>query len=87
MSNVFWVKGGRLFTPGLNTGCLPGTTRDFILESLDCEEAEAGPDVLLEAEAVYLTSAGLGIVAAARLDERGLDTSDSLRLGRLLPAG
>ena len=77
MSNVFWVKGGRIFTPSLNTGCLPGTTREFILESLDCEEAEA----------VYLTSAGLGIVAAARLDERGLDTSDSLRLGRLLPAG
>lgn len=66
MANVFWLKGGKLFTPSLKTGCLPGTTREFILENLACEEVEAYADELLAAEAIFLSSAGLGVVRAAR---------------------
>ena len=31
-SNVFWVKNGVLFTPAIETGILPGTTRAVIIE-------------------------------------------------------
>lgn len=31
-SNVFWMKGGVLFTPAIETGILPGTTRAYIIE-------------------------------------------------------
>ena len=31
-SNIFWVKDGVLFTPAIETGILPGTTRAFIIE-------------------------------------------------------
>jgi len=31
-SNVFWMKDGELFTPAIETGILPGTTRAFIME-------------------------------------------------------
>lgn len=31
-SNIFWVKGGKLFTPSLESGILAGTTRDSIIE-------------------------------------------------------
>jgi 4-amino-4-deoxychorismate lyase len=31
-SNVFWVKDGQLFTPAIETGILPGTTRAFVME-------------------------------------------------------
>jgi branched-subunit amino acid aminotransferase/4-amino-4-deoxychorismate lyase len=41
MANVFWLKGERLFTPSLDTGCLAGTTREFILENLEYEEVKA----------------------------------------------
>lgn len=68
MSNVFWLKGERLFTPALSTGCLAGTTREFVLETLDCDEVEAGIDELNSADAIYLTSAGLGIVRVAGFD-------------------
>ncbi len=46
MANVFWTRGSRLFTPSLSTGCLAGTTREFVLERFDCREAEADVEVL-----------------------------------------
>lgn len=70
MSNVFWLVDGRLQTPALSTGCLPGTTREYIMEKLECEETVAGPDILKMAEAVFLTSSGLGVKRAGTLDDR-----------------
>jgi branched-chain amino acid aminotransferase len=76
MANVFWEKGGRLFTPSLSTGCLPGTTREFVLENSDCEEVESRIEVLESADRIFLTSAGLGVAPVAEFNERKLDTSD-----------
>lgn len=61
MANVFWLKGGKLYTPSLATGCLAGTTREFIIENSEIREVSVRVDQLLEADAVFLTSAGLGI--------------------------
>ena len=72
MANVFWLKSGELFTPSLATGCLAGTTREFVLENFDCCEIETGIEELHSADAIYLTSAGLGIVAVAEFDDRKL---------------
>jgi branched-subunit amino acid aminotransferase/4-amino-4-deoxychorismate lyase len=76
MANIFWLKEERLYTPSLKTGCLAGTTREFVMENVECEETEDGPDSLAEAEAIFLTSAGLGIAAAAEFDGRLLPPSD-----------
>lgn len=76
MANIFWVKDGVLFTPSLKTGCLAGTTREFVLENLPCVEAQEGIDALANAESIFLTSAGLGIVKVRTLDGRVLDESD-----------
>lgn len=76
MANVFWSKGGRLFTPALQTGCLPGTTRELVLETLDCEEVTAGIDDVRTSDAVFLTSAGIGIRQVRRLEERVFDRLD-----------
>ncbi len=72
MANLFWLKDGVLFTPSLETGCLAGTTREFVLENLDCREVEAEIEDLNSVDAIYLTSAGLGIVAVAEFDGRKL---------------
>lgn len=72
MANLFWFKDGELYTPSLATGCLAGTTREFVLENLDCREVEAGIKDLNSADAIYLTSAGLGIVAVAEFENRKL---------------
>lgn len=72
MANIFWLKGEELFTPSLSTGCLPGTTREFVLENLDCAEVEAELKDLNYADAVYLTSAGLGVAAVDELNGKQL---------------
>lgn len=84
MANVFWETNKRLFTPSLKTGCLPGTTREYILENIECGEVETGIAELIEADRIFLTSAGLGVVAVAELDGRRLDTSGH-PISRLLP--
>lgn len=70
MANVFWLKDDRVFTPALSTGCLAGTTREYVLENFDCEEVEASIAVLENADAIFLTSAGIGIVQASEFDRR-----------------
>jgi branched-chain amino acid aminotransferase len=76
MANVFWVRNERSFTPSLSTGCLPGTTREFLMEKLDVTEVEAEIDEIKSADAIFLTSAGLGIVQVDEFDGREMGPMD-----------
>ena len=40
------------------------------LQNLECREVEATLDELIEADAIFLTSAGLGIVSVNEFDAR-----------------
>ena len=84
MANVFWLKDGHLYTPNLASGCLAGTTRAFLLENIECDEVEEGIDAINEADAIFLTSAGLGVTQVAEYASRNFDKSDHPVLG-LLP--
>ena len=61
MANLFWIKSEQIFTPALETGCLAGTTREFLMENFSIREVKAKMDDLHEADEIFLTSAGLGI--------------------------
>lgn len=84
MANVFWEREGKLFTPRLSTGCLPGTTREYILENIDCAEVEKPIEEMERADRIFLTSAGLGVAVVAEFNDWELDTSDH-PLSSLLP--
>jgi branched-chain amino acid aminotransferase len=72
LANIFWLSGGRLYTPSLKTGCLAGTTREYILENLECEEVTAGIDELEKADEMFLTSSGIGVVQVVEFGGREL---------------
>jgi branched-subunit amino acid aminotransferase/4-amino-4-deoxychorismate lyase len=76
MANIFWLKEGKLYTPSLKTGCLAGTTREFVLENLSCEEVEVGIEELDNVEGIFLTSAGVGVVQVRDFDGRKFETVD-----------
>lgn len=68
LANIFWIKNERIFTPDLKTGCLKGTTRNLIVENFSVEETRAKLAELNDAETVFLTSAGLGILKIADVE-------------------
>ena len=70
MANVFWLKDGKLFTPSLKTGCLAGTMRESLLEKYKVAEVEEKLKILESADAIFLTSSGIGIVQIAEFNNR-----------------
>jgi len=86
MANLFWLKDNVLLMPKLSTGCLAGTTREFVLENLDCREVKAGIDELQSADFIFLTSAGIGIRQVTKFDKREFERSDHQILKLLPPA-
>ncbi|AHV95009.1 aminotransferase class IV [Paenibacillus sabinae] len=61
VSNVFFVKGGRLFTPDESAGILPGITREMVMELAESEglKVETGLypwEMLSMADEVFLTN-------------------------------
>lgn len=70
MANVFWIKKGKIFTPNLQTGCLDGTTRNFVLENFPVKETIANLAELKKADEIFLTSAGIGIAKVKSFDEK-----------------
>ena len=72
-SNVFVVSGGRLCTPHLRTGLLPGITRQVVCELAEdvghpAIEGVVRPDDLRAADELFLTSSVRGIMPVTRLD-------------------
>jgi branched-chain amino acid aminotransferase len=56
-TNVFLAVDGRLATPPLSSGCLPGVTRALLLEWLDdVDEVDLPVTALQEASEAFLTS-------------------------------
>ena len=75
-TNLFWVRDGVLYTPCLETGCLPGIGRALVLEharacGMPVHEGAWPPEALEEASEVFLTSAVRLVVPLRSLRFRG----------------
>jgi len=71
-ANVFLVKDGVIFTPPLESGCLPGTMRQRVMARAAVTECVLTERDVVEADEVFLTSAIRGVVPVARIDGREL---------------
>ncbi len=77
-ANLFAFRNGRLVTPRIEDGILPGTLRALILETGAAETARLEVEDLLSAEAVLLTNS-LGIRMAVAIEHRSLDPDRARR--------
>jgi branched-chain amino acid aminotransferase len=73
-ANLFIVNEGALLTPPLGSGCLPGITREVVMElatglGITCEERDLVSGELRRAEEVFLTSSIRGVVPLARFED------------------
>lgn len=67
-ANIFWIRGGRLFTPHRDCGVLNGVMRRQVMGATKVEEVQAPRAMLESAQAVFLTSSLIGIRPVSRLD-------------------
>jgi branched-chain amino acid aminotransferase len=73
ISNIFMVKMGVLYTPGLNTGILEGVTRDLVLrlakrKKIPVKEAMLLPKQLLAADESFITNTTMEIMPVTTVD-------------------
>ena len=79
-SNIFWLEGRRLCTPSLDCGILPGVTRATIMELCgSVKEGRFAPEVLYEAEGIFLTLSSFGIVAVTAYEGHSVNESRLVR--------
>jgi branched-subunit amino acid aminotransferase/4-amino-4-deoxychorismate lyase len=76
-ANLFLVRNGTLLTPPLDSGCLPGITRELVIEhaaetGIPCEVRAIGADQMEAAEEIFLTSSTIGVLPVCRLGQRAI---------------
>ncbi|NMH67720.1 aminodeoxychorismate lyase [Bacillus sp. RO3] len=72
-SNLFWVKDGELYTPGVETGLLNGITRQFVLALAARKQVPVHiglfrQDDLLAADEVFFTNSVQELIPVHRID-------------------
>ena len=83
-ANVFIAHQGRLLTPDLSSGCLPGITRGFLIEQaqhlgIPCAEASISSETLDAADEIFLCSSTRGPVPVIRVGDRNLNVGPLTR--------
>ena len=73
VSNIFIVDRGKVITPDLESGLLPGITRQRVIElcaavCIDVEEREVNPVELTMAGECFITNSLMGVMPVTRLE-------------------
>jgi branched-chain amino acid aminotransferase len=72
-ANIFLVRGGRVVTPPLNSGCLEGVTRAVLLEiapaaGVPVDEKTLTPEDLYNAEEVFISSTNRNLLGVGTIE-------------------
>lgn len=68
-TNIFLVKNGKLLTPSVESGLLPGILRGYICEKYEVEERSIRHEEVIECEEMFLTNSLLGVMPVASMGE------------------
>lgn len=69
-ANIWWWRGGELYTPAPGPGVLPGVTRGLLEELEDVVEGSYGLEALLAADEAFTTSSIREVMPVVSLDGR-----------------
>lgn len=91
-SNFFLVRDGRVLTPPVSAGLLPGITREYVLEiaselGIPAGEGRLTPADLDSADEAFLTGSTRDIVPIVRVDDRTIGSGQPGEITRRLLAG
>lgn len=74
-TNIFIVKGKRIYTPSLNSGLLPGVVRNYIISEMNCIEKKITLNDLKCADEVFLTNSLLGVMKVVNIDDASFSSN------------
>jgi branched-chain amino acid aminotransferase len=87
-ANIFCVKGGRVATPPLNSGCLEGITRGVLLEvgaaaGVPVEEKKLLPEDLYAADEAFISSTNRNLLPVSEIAGRKIGDGNTPVVERL----
>jgi len=82
-SNIFWINKDIFYTPSLETGCIRGVMRSYLMDKLmekgvQVEEIKSLPDGLIHVDHVFATNA-TGIIPITRINGRDYEISPNMK--------
>ncbi len=91
-SNVFFVESGRLCTPSLACGILPGVTREVVIQlareaGIPIEEGSYEPERLISVDECFLTNTAVQILPVKEIDHCQIGAGCSGSITMRLQAG
>jgi len=83
-ANIFIANGSQVWTPPLNSGCLPGITRELLLGEIDVPGIQIGekailPGELESADEVFITSTTRNLLPVLQIEETKVGRSARAR--------
>ncbi|MBS7009225.1 aminotransferase class IV [Anaerostipes sp.] len=69
VSNVFFVKGNKLYTPPVSCGMLPGVMREYVCRTFKAAETVIRPEDVGAFDEMFLTNSLMGIMPVQNLGD------------------
>ncbi len=83
-ANIFIANGSQVWTPPLDSGCLPGVTREVLLEihipGVSVAEKPLLPEDLERADEVFITSTTRDLLPVLKIENRPVRQAGNTRL-------
>jgi branched-chain amino acid aminotransferase len=86
-SNIFFVRSGRVVTPALNSGIIPGVTREVVMElaeslGIGLTEGTVGKAVFKQCDEAFMTNALIEIMPVTSISD---ESGQAVTIGRGQP--
>ncbi|AJA47947.1 aminodeoxychorismate lyase [Clostridium pasteurianum DSM 525 = ATCC 6013] len=68
ISNVFFIRDKKIYTPSVDCGLLDGTIRKYILKNYSVVQGKFTKENLIEADEIFLTNSVMGIMPVCQFE-------------------
>ena len=75
VSNVFFIKDKKIYTPSISCGLLNGTVRKFIVNNYNVIEGNFDESNLMNADEIFLTNSIMGVMKISKICGKNIEDS------------
>lgn len=76
VSNVFFIKDKKIYTPSISCGLLDGTVRKFMMNNYNVIEGKFNEEILMNSDEIFLTNSIMGIMKVSKICGKNILSSD-----------